>query len=245
MILWKIWFDVRTRFYISLALILFFTIFLILLYPLLHLVISSAKPDLDAVAAAQLRHLMKNYRLFMDEGWFRELQPIWIFAIVLSLGGVLSEKKIGAIFVTLSLPVARTKWILTQWLATSALVLALLVTGGLLIVAGGIAYGSFYPPLSAIWGTLVLMFAALPWISLTLALSSLLQDRLKTTLILIFGVLILDILKVFTSVRVWLPISTLDALEGGPFPWRSVLVILAVTIGGLLVAIRTFQERDY
>lgn len=53
MLLWKIWFDLRLRFYCSLALMLFLLAVVIGIYPM----VSSAKPPTDSYAQQTLQPL--------------------------------------------------------------------------------------------------------------------------------------------------------------------------------------------
>jgi ABC-type transport system involved in multi-copper enzyme maturation permease subunit len=157
----------------------------------------------------------------------------------------MTEKNTRSIFVTLSLPVTRRKWILSQWLFAALLSLVLATMAGILILLGGLVFGKTYPLSQAIWGTLLLTFVALPWISLTLAMTSILQDKLKTVLTVAAIAFVVSILKIFESTQKWLPFALLDSLENEVFPWRSISVILLVTLGGLYFAIRRFETRDY
>jgi hypothetical protein len=246
MMLWKMWYDLRVRFFICLALVILNILLLIAIYPVAGSFASWVKTDIPKEAWGHLKEVISNYPLFMDYGWFREVKYISGFAILFSLGGVMAERKTRSVYFTLSLPVLRRQWILYQ----SGMVLALIAftcaiaTAKLLL--GGIAYGSAYPFWRAIQGTTFLTLIAFPWIGLTFAIASLTQDRMKTGLILYCAWFFMGALNAFPAVRFWLPRHLMDYyLNGNAFPWQAFLVILSVGIGGLWFAIQRFEKTDY
>ena len=245
MILWKIWFDLRVRFFVCLSLMILTVLMLIVFFPMVGTILSWLKPEIPAQEWKHLQTYASDYRFFMDEGWFREVQFVAAFAVVFTLGGVMTEQKSRAIFLTLSLPVDRRRWILYQTGLVLLLIMVISVVASFLIMLGGFVYGQTYPMTRAIAGTLMLGLLTLPWVGATLAITAFTQDKLKSALVIFCLWFITSLLEEIPSIRLWLPQHLIDSLEDASFPWRSLIVIFTIGIGGLFVAIRRFEESDY
>ncbi len=245
MILWKIWFDLRVRFFLCLSLMILTVLALILFFPLTGTLLSWLKPELPAEEWKRLQAYASDYRLFMDEGWFREVQFVAAFAVVFALGGVMTEQKSRTIFLTLSLPVERRRWILYQAGLALFLVMVLSSVASVLIMLGGLVFGHTYPITRAVAGTLLLGLLTFPWVGATLAVTAFIQDKLRTAVLVFSLWFVTGLLEKVRFIRFWLPQHLIDALETGSFPWRSLIIILTIGIGGLFVAIRRFEESDY
>jgi len=246
MILWKMWYDLRFRFFICLAFVIIHVLFLIAVFPVAGSLVSWFQSDIPKSEWNTVKQIISSYPYFMDHGWFQEVKYISALAVIFSLGGVLTERKKRSLYFTLSLPVERRKWILSQSGMALFTITLLCVTATLLILIAGIAYGSTYSFFRALQGTLFLVLIALPWIGATFAVASMAQDRIKTGLIVFGCWFFMGILQAIPSIRVWLPRYLIDYYMGSQhFPWQSLFVIFAAGIGGILFAIQKFEKEDF
>lgn len=245
MILWKMWFDLRVRFFFSLAFSIVCVMLLVVIFPLTGPLLSYAKGDIAPEEWSKIRPILSDYRLFMDLGWFRDVQYVSLFAVIFALGGVLTEHKSRSIYFTLSLPVRRRQWILYHSGMALVLITVLCTIASVLILIGGVVYAKSYPLWLAMQGALFLSLVTVPWIGITFAVTSLTQDRMKTALVIFAIWCVNRVLERIPPIRLWLPRHLLDYLGGSAFPWQSLLLIFALGIGGILFAIRNFEEQDY
>jgi hypothetical protein len=168
-----------------------------------------------------------------------------VFTVILSLGGIMTEKKTHSILFSLSLPVSRRAWILHQAAFVFVLVVLLSCVSAAIVLIGGVINSDFYPLARAFQGAMFLALVSLPWIGVTLALTSLTQDKMRTVIVIIgiwFGIAFLKNLQDF---RIWLPQQLLEYFMGATFPWQALIVIFAVGIGGLIFAIQRFEALDF
>jgi hypothetical protein len=245
MVLWKIWFDLRIRFFICLSFLILSVLVLIICFPLLGTFLTWLKTEIPPEEYKLIQQYASDYRLFMDEGWFREVQFVAAFAVVFALGGIMAEAKLRTAHLSLSFPVSRRRWILYQAGLALLLVMILSCVASLLIILGGFVFGKAYPLTRATGGTLLLALMTFPWIGATLAITSFTYDKLKTALVVFSLWFVTGLLEKIPAIRLWLPQHLLDFMEPGSFPWRSILIILTLGIGGLFVAIKRFEQADF
>ena len=245
MILSKLWFDLRWRFLFCIFFVAFGVMALIFLFPVLRPGLLWLKADISPEDWAVINPLLSSYRLFMDHGWFGEVEKVAGFAIILALGGIMTERSSHTALFSLSLPVSRRKWILYQAAFVFVLVLVMCCMATFMVLVGGWIYGSSYPIGRAIQGTILLALLTIPWIGATFALTSIIQEKLRTA-VLIFAIwIVTGVLGRLSDVRVWMPRHLLDYFAGAPFPWQALIVIVVFGIGGLILAIQQFEARDF
>jgi hypothetical protein len=246
MMLWKMWYDLRFRFFLCLAFLIVHVMFLIAIFPVAGSLASWFRSDIPKHDWENIRQIISSYSYFMDHGWFQEVKYISALAVIFSLGGVLTERKTRSIYFTLSLPVERRRWILFQSGMAFFGIVLLCVVATALILIGGIAYGNVYSLFRALQGTLFLTLIALPWIGATFAVASMAQDKMKTGLIVFGCWFFMGILQSIPAIRLWLPRHLIDYYMGNnSFPWQSLIVIFAAGIGGIYFAIQRFEKEDF
>src|SRR6185436_11033878 len=93
------------------------------------------------------------------------------------IGGIFSEHRSRAIFLTLALPVKRNSWVLGQagiaWIG----VLLLNAMGALIVTSGGFLAGHTLAPTQALAGLLLNSVAAAPYIAFAVLASAYTGDR--------------------------------------------------------------------
>ncbi len=177
MILWKTWFDLRYRFLVCIGIFLAIVILHIAIFPYLKELTADWVPDMSGTEMLAASRLMQDYVIYNDVRWFQEIERLGLFAIILSLGGVLTEARTRSIFITLSLPVSRRKWLLAQFGTVAAALLAMSLMGAILLSAGGALIGQHYSMNRALLGSLLLTVCVIPWIGLTLLTTTITGDR--------------------------------------------------------------------
>ncbi len=244
MIFSKIWNDLRFRFYFSLCFVSGTALFLVMLYAVAPFLMGFLKGQLPPQDYAELQVFLGSYRLFMDEGWFREVQFIAFFGILMSLGGILPESRTPAILLTLSLPVRRRAWILSHAGIVMILVAILVASASFIILLGGWIGSESYPVFKAIGGMILLTLGCFAWVGPTFAVASVTLDRWKTALIVLSAWFVINTLDRLPSIHPWLPGSLLDSLNDGLTPWKAFVTIAIFGAGGLLVAVHRFEKQD-
>lgn len=245
MVFWKLWFDLRWRFWLCLALTLLISGVSVGIFRWGNEILPILKPDMSAEQRLEIEQLNRSYRLFRDEGWFYEIRFVSVLAAFLALGGVVAERKNGTMPLTLSLPVSRRRWLIAHALLVLLLTGILLLVASLLILVCGWTAGESFPPTRALFGMLVLMVRSLPWISAAIAFTVLFENRVKAALFLILSIFALDLIGLAEVFQQWRPAAILTLLEGGPFPWKPLVSIALMTAVLAWFAVRTFENRDF
>ncbi len=184
MLLWKAWFDLRPRFYCSLALMLVLLTVVITTYSLLNF----TKPPINSDYQQSMQPYLKVYSLWIDRNWFgsNARTCFYVMVIALALGGVPAEKRRGATLMTLTLPVKRRLWLAAHAGMTALLMLILAFVSVAGVAIGGLLIGKSHPYLMvSVMPVLGFWLSCLPWIGISLWLNSYLRDAMKSALILI------------------------------------------------------------
>lgn len=95
-----------------------------------------------------------------------------IVAVILSLGGVLTERRARTIFLTLSFPVPRRKWLLMQACLVFVNLLAFSVIASIVFFTGGLIFKEQFSLGHAVAAALILVAVTGPWIGVTLFAST-------------------------------------------------------------------------
>ncbi|MGP8260761.1 MAG: hypothetical protein ACLQM6_12505 [Acidobacteriaceae bacterium] len=252
MVTLKLWFDARFRFYICISVMIVFALLLIGSYIGLNKTLSQSGPGSSAKISestrADLNKVVGNYALYIDMEWFTLAGGlITLLAIIMALQGPLAESH--SVHLTLSLPVRRYRWCVTQGLLTLGLIVAILLAAtSVLWVAGALA-GHVYPPRQATFNALLCAVPAAAWIGLTLAVGSFTRDKTKTALIAIPAKFISVFLFVLPPIRIWdmsrlgWPMSMQTQLT--QFQWRPLLLVVVCAVGGVALTAYRFEQSDY
>ncbi|MCI0416160.1 hypothetical protein L0222_25580 [bacterium] len=245
MVLWKTWFDLRTRFFICLGLLILNVLSLIVFFPLFGTFLTRLKMEIPLEQWKQIQAYASDYLLYMDAGWFHKDETMAAFAVIFALGGIMTEAKTHTVLLSLSLPVLRRRWVLSHAVFAWMYIMILAAVASILIVLAGFVYGKSYPLTRALMQTFLMPLIAFPWIGATLAVTSLTFDKLRAGLIVFGAWFLTGLLEKIPPVRIWLPGNLMDLAEPGSFPWQSLIVILVVGIGGIFFAVNKFEESDF
>lgn len=181
-----------------------------------------------------------DYAAYVRAFWFGRTGGGFLvyLTVLLSLGGVATEERRGSLALTLSLPVPRSRWILSQAGVVAALVLALAAVSTLEVVLLGPLVGGRVNPQEALAGTGLIAFRAAGAIGLTLFFSALTGDVLKAALLSVGTAFLLhQPLGGLAVLRPW-------ALEPGQSTWPPLAIALTLTVLGTAAAIVILRQKN-
>jgi ABC-type transport system involved in multi-copper enzyme maturation permease subunit len=245
MLLWKSWFDLRLRFYCSLAVILVLLAAITAMYPML----SSVKTA-DPYAQAQIHRISEDYKFYMNLEWFvgNGRTCLYIVTILLALGGVPAEQKRGALLMTLSLPLPRWLWVLMHAAMTALLILILSFVSPLGVAVGSFFIGKSYPHLfNSVLPVMGTWLPCFPWIGVSLLVNSFLRSPMKSALIVIPFILLIPsfVGLMFPAFNQWCPwvLGNPDIWRQS-IPWRPLVSTLLIGLGCTVLTAYKFSQEE-
>lgn len=241
----KLWYDLRVRTYLIAALIVGITVVHVVAFPYLKAL--STQTDASRLETPEIKRFLTDYRSYAEMRWFQDAEILAICAVLLSLGGVLTERRTRTIYLTLSFPIRRYGWLLLQAALVFALLLALTVIASVIFFIGGLMFQGDLSLGQVVGAAFVLVLVASPWIGITVLVSSLTQDRLLAAAIAICALIFINVVElVFPLISMWLPKTLMTAvLYDSASVWKPLLLILVSIVFSLLLAIRRFERMDY
>jgi hypothetical protein len=190
-----------------------------------------------------LLHRLGQYDFFVQHIWFEGIatQVLPFLVVLLSVGGVVSEKKSGEIAFTLSLPTRRSSWVLTRMAMVLGMTFTLMALSTVALLATGHWFGYTYDLEKAVAESTLCGFLGVMWIGLTAFLEMYLIAAMNTFV----GVLALQFAS-FLADRwtLWSSLLQIDFWHFG-VPWRPLLLMIAVAIGSVFLALQRFNRMDF
>ena len=253
MLWYKHWLETRWRFFIGLALLVGFSAMMVLTEPLVSSAMESFQ-DPGGPIGEMLREQMeitKTYDGYVWQQWFgKNLLTGWIlFAVLIGVGGVVTESSRGTALFTLSLPVTRRRMLAVR-AATGAIELALLaLVPSLLIPLFSLVIGERYSPAKIIIYVLMTIIGGAVFFALSILLSTIFSDQVKPIIIGIAVAFILTTVTMFF--KKFAPYSILSIMSGdsyfrtGQLPWVGLAVSLAVAGAMFYLSLRLVERRDF
>lgn len=245
MVLWKIWFDLRQRFLFCIAIFLGIVFLHIGVFPYLKSYTPAWLPEMSNQDLGYLSRMVQDYGFYTDLRWFQEIPRLALFAIVLSLGGVLTEARTRSILLTLSLPVSRRKWLVVQAAVIGLILFSVSLLASILLSIGGSVVGQTYSLPHSLWGGILLAVCVVPWIGITMLATAITGDHLKAVLISLGLLTMASFLNHVSGLNPWLPATLMNSIYGESFYLKPLLTILLVTSISLFLTIRKFEKTDY
>lgn len=147
MLLYKAWVESRWRFICGAAAVTALSILFVRLHPILIPQWQLALQDPHAIKPRWLPLGVSDYRFYIWHFLFDfRLQNLWVlFAIVLSVGGLLREHANGTVAFSLSLPVTRNRWIMSRVLVTLLETTVLALVPAVVVPIASVSVGQSYP----------------------------------------------------------------------------------------------------
>ena len=254
MVWWKVWFDLRRRFYLAAGVMAILAGMVPAFYPYIRHTLEQVvreAPDTPFISrerlVQELHRMVGDFRYYIDTQWFGKngAQSAAFFGLLLALGGVMTEGGHRSLQLTLSLPATRRRWLMAQ--AGMVLgMLAVLILGTTLIVeAGSRLFGSSYPWGRALRNSMALFLGALPGVGLTFLATSITGEKIKAGIGAGAILVISGVLSLWAPIRSWTPWHVMYPLAwDAGIPWKAAALSTAVGIGGFVWAVRRFEHAD-
>jgi hypothetical protein len=237
MVLWKLWSDLRRRFALALAMSL------VIVWENVHRMWEPSQRDF----------FLRPYPTFVETSWLQGgTEFVVLLAVLLSIGGIPGELRGGPASLSLSLPVARRRWILTHAALAAGLTLAtsLAVFAAIAVAfrVAGVAY-----PLSAVARNAAInSLGATAWIGLTILATVVTRSSLRATLVVFAATVALRTLlrmdaltPVYTALWPWSVWRVMDPMVwASGVPGRALATTLFLSLGGLALAVIRFDRTD-
>jgi hypothetical protein len=182
MVYWKAWFDVRGRFFLSLAIVTLLVLPQAIVTASRTLEANRGERG-DATAAqeapaderrGQEESGMMGWDAFV-RAWYNESAGM-IFAIlsvVLAVGGTMAELNARSNVLSLSLPVRRSRWLTAQASMAVLLTTALAAYVAVVLAVVALAFGQSVPVRIGFIGSLLVALSVVAWVGLSLLSTSL------------------------------------------------------------------------
>lgn len=203
MIVWKIWFDVRWRFRIALAVACVAAGVTVLAWANIDRIVPHL--DLTPDDLRQLTASARDYRSWIAATWVGSSGGglLSYLAIIVTLGGILTEKRDGTLEITLSLPVGPARWIAAQAGVMVALVVVMALASGVILVVGGAAVGESYPIGAALVDALRITIGASAAVGITLFFAGWTRSVLYTAVLAVPALFLLHQLAGVQALPPW------------------------------------------
>lgn len=253
MLWYKAWLETRWKFLVGLVLGAGFAVLMVLAHPAL----SGVQVDLSAVpepfreVAEEGLRLSTTYNGYVWSQWFGKnfLQTLTFFAVLIGVGGVVTESSRGSALWTLSLPVSRARLLGVRAAVGAVELLALAVLPSLLIPVLSPAVGQSYSVADALLYSLIAFAAGQVFYCLALLLSTVFRDQLKPLVLCLaaaFGMGIASVLsRRVAGYTVYAVMSGEKLFKEGALPWAGLAVCLTLAAAMFFVALRVLERRDF
>lgn len=254
MLWYKSWMETRWMFIIGLVVASCVAASVVLVWPkVMGLLPLAATIEPNSEIGRRIRESadqIATYQGYVASQWFgKNLRPIAsLFGILLGSGGLLSQSAGGAALFTLSMPVSRTKVLVTRAAAGLAELCVMTVGASLMIPLLSPAVGKSYGAGEALITSLALWIAATVFFSLTFFLSTVFTDIWRPMLIAVGAAIGVSIVEQFAHGSSGYMIF--DATNPGytlasDLPWRALLVRMAISAALLYAAVINIRRRDF
>ena len=253
MLWYKAWLETRWRFVIALVLGAGFSAMMVLAYPALKGVqvdVSQIPEPFRKVAEEGLA-LTNTYKGYVWSQWFgKNLLNVWtFFAVLIGVGGVVTESSRGSALWTLSLPASRGRLLGVRASVGALELLVLAIVPSLLIPLLSPAVGQSYAFRDVFVYALTVFAAGLVFYGLSLLLSTIYADQLKPVIVglgIAFG---LSLVSLFServaAYSVFTVMSGERYFREGALPWTGLAACLALTALMFFLALRVLERRDF
>ena len=259
MLLYKAWLESRLRFLVGLAAV----IGVCVLYIRVRLILVpdwiaelqnpkwSGRPTWLFLGVHDLNFYAWHF-LFENK-----LQQVWVlFAILLSFGGLAREREQGTSAFSLSLPVSRSRWLMTRMLVATAESFVLGLAAALAVLLASWSIHERCPLSQVIAHCLLIVTAGVVFLALGAVFSTLIRGELMAlpiTLVLLGSpYLVIQEYTRSAAPGAWVHRVDISHVMAGPphltlatTPWLGLAVSILLAIGLLFVAAKIGDSVEY
>ena len=253
MLWYKAWLETRWRFVIALLLGAGLSVLTVMSYSALKdlQVDVSTVPEPFRELAREGLALSATYAGYVWSQWFgKNFIQVWtFFAVLIGVGGVVTESSRGSALWTLSLPVSRARLLGVRAAVGAAELLALAVLPSILIPILSPAVGQSYGMADALTYSLICFLAGLVFYCFSLLLSTVFTDQLKPITIGLAAAFGLSLVPLFSrglaDYSVYAVMSGEKYFKEGVPPWAGLAVCVALAAALFLASLRLLERRDF
>jgi ABC-type transport system involved in multi-copper enzyme maturation permease subunit len=255
MLWYKSWMETRWRFLIGLVLLTCSAAGTVLAYPeVVKLLPLVPKLDLSGEIGRQVTQsieLARDYRGYVWSHWFlKNMSQMWVlFAVLLGIGGLISQPSGGGTLFTLSLPVSRNRLLGVRVATGVAELLVLAFVPSLLLPALSATIGQNYGIGDALIHSACLFIAGAVFFSLAFLLSTVFSGVWRPLLIVLCVATALALFKqVFPDLSRYSLFRVMSAetyFRGGGLPWQGLFASTAASAAMLYGAAVNIARRDF
>jgi ABC-2 type transport system permease protein len=199
-----------------------------------------------------IQQLTGSYDAYVWSQWFSKNGPeiLAILAAVLGASLIANEVNKGTIFFLLSKPVSRDRVLLTKYLVSALILLAVMLLSSVAILIAAVAAGHTQNVGGVLISTVLLWLGMLFVLGLALLFSVLFHDVLRPLIFSLLLTLLLSIpgfipnamLNDWSLTFYW---SNFAAYQGTMFPLKALLICLIAAIVPVALAIPLFRKQAY
>jgi ABC-type transport system involved in multi-copper enzyme maturation permease subunit len=253
MLWYKAWRETRWRFLAGLLILCALSASVVLTQPLVaHMQFDM--PNLGERMNQMVREMMSvlaTYRGYIWSQWFgKNLISSWaLFAVLIGVGGVVTETTRGTALFTLSLPVTRARLLGVRALVGVLELVVLAFVPSLLIPLLSPLIGESYSITETLIYASLTVVGGFAFYSFASLLSSIFADQLKPIVIGVMVTFILNMLPIlgqaFERFSIYTVMSGQSYFKGGGLPWVGLGVSLALSVVMFVLSLRIIERKDF
>jgi hypothetical protein len=255
MLWYKLWLETRWRFLIGLVVVLFTTGATVLAYPEVVKLLPLAS-TIDAGGAigrqiAEAAELMRDYRGYVWSQLLRdELRQLWtVCAVLLGVGGLLSQAPRGGALFTLSLPVSRRRLLMVRAAVGLAELAVLAFVPALVLIVLSPAVGESYAAGDALVHAAALFVAGSLFFSFAFLLSTAFSDIWSPLVIAFCAWALMALLQQASGdvarYGLFRVMNAEGYFRGEGLPWLGMVLSAAASAAMLYGATVNIARRDF
>lgn len=253
MLWYKHWLETRWRFYTGLAVLTAMSAVMVFTEPLTSAAMDNFQ-DPGGMLGDILREqiaLSKTYEGYVWVQWFsKNLLFGWLlFAILIGVGGVVTESSRGGALFTLSLPVTRRRMLAVRAATGASELVVLALVPSLLISLLSLLIGETYSVAEAIVYVMLTVAGGIVFFAFSILLSTIFSDKIKPIVVGLITVFVLEaislLFKKFTPYSVTRIMSGDSYFRTGELPVAGLVASLAVAALMFYLSLRIVERRDF
>ena len=253
MLWYKHWLETRWRFFTGLIMLTALGALLVFTEPLTSAAMDNFQ-DPGGMMGEILREqiaLSKTYEGYVWVQWFaKNLLFGWIlFAILIGVGGIVTESSRGGALFTLSLPITRRRMLAVRAAMGAGELAVLALAPSLLIPVLSLLVGKTYGAGEALVYVMMTVAGGMVFYAFSILLSTIFSDKIKPIVIGLAAVFVLEMVsllfKKFAPYSVTQIMSGASYFRTGELPVAGLAASLGVAALMFYLSLRIVERRDF
>jgi ABC-type transport system involved in multi-copper enzyme maturation permease subunit len=253
MLIYKAWLETRWQFILGMIVLCGMSAGLVLIHPWTVKYLSSLQSSEVTFGGKfnEIVEVMKDFNHYAWSQWFpKNLLQIWVLmAVLIGVGGIVTESSRGNAIYMLSLPVTRRRLHLTRVLAGLSEVFLLALVPSLLIPALAPLISESFSVRDTIVYTIIFLSGGMVFFFYSVLLSSLFTGILKPILSGIATPFLLGFISMIPGpLNKWSVFRLMAGEEyhaTGRIPWIGTLICMVISLAFFFLSLRNVERRDF